>query len=483
MNERLVASRPPFDLVAIAFLGVLGHVLLARGSALPPWLLPCALAVALVARPHGRPAFDGLPTKVLVVAGFVAIAYGSLATQDRSWDGFATWSLTARHLAAGETLAAPYFANPSVYHATPGYPLLQPILLQQSSLWLGEAGGRILFPLLWLALLFAVRGPLLAMGVHRHVRALTVAGLALVPLFTEPGHGSAESGFADLLLALLVTHGAAAILLGRWPAAALVGLCLPLCKIEGTVHLFSLCLVAPLFASWRAGLAVAAGGAIALAGWLPVQAQLTHRAADLGGGVVALVALLPLLLVGFGAVMRMRRVRIVVVGLGLVGGLWLPSLIGQLPAGLGQAALALGTQARWSAVGEVLATIGGILCWFRKLGGSFVVLAAALVAVRLERVRAARTAASVPSVTPLLALLGCGLLAVVLFLLTRPAEDLGLFLREGTVRYLSQLLGVVWLAIGMLLHRQFVELDEPGDAGVAASGRAARIEQTGRSLP
>lgn len=473
MNDRLIASRPPFDLMAIALLGVLGHVLLAWGAALPPWLLPCALAVALVACARGRPTFDGLPTKVIVGAGFVAIAYGSLATQDRSWDGFATWSLTARHLAAGETLAAPYFANPSVYHAAPGYPLLQPILLQQASLWLGEAGGRILFPLLWLALLSAVHAPLLAMGVKRHVRALTVAGLALVPLFTEPGHGSAESGFADLLLALLVTHGAAAILLGRLPAAALVGLCLPWCKIEGTVHLFSLCLVAPLFGSWRGGLAVATGGAIALAGWLPMQARLTHRAADLGWGVVAMAALLPLLLAGFGAAVRMRRARVVVLGLGVVGGLWLPSLLGLLPAGLGQTALALGTQTRWSAVGEVLATIGAILCWFRKFGGSFVVLAVALVVVRLARVGGARSAATLPSVAPLLAVLGCGLLAIVLFLLTRPAEDLGLFLREGTVRYLSQLLGVVWLAIGMLLHRQCVGSDE---AGVAASGRAVRTE-------
>lgn len=478
MNDRLVASRPPFDLVAIAVLGVLGHVLLAGGAALPAVLLPGALAVALFCRVAGRPALDGLPTTALVVAGFAAIAYGSLATPDRSWDGFATWSLTARHLAAGETLASPYFANPSVYHAAPGYPLLQPILLQQTSLWLGEAGGRILFPLLWLALLFAVRGPLLAMGVGRHVRALVVAGLALVPLFTEPGHGSAESGFADLLLALLVTHGASAIVLGRVPSAALVGLCLPLCKTEGTVHLFALCFVATLWASSRAGWALAIGGAVALAGWLPLQARLTHTAEATELGVVAVAALLPLLLAGFGAAVRLRRTRIVALGLGIVGVFWLPSLVGQIPAGLGQTALALGPQTRWSAAGEVLATIGANLCWFRKLGGSFVVLAVALVVVRLDRSRALRPPGTLPSVAPLLALLGLGLLAIVLFLLTRPAEQLGLFLREGTVRYLSQLLGVVWLAIGMLLHRQFVE---PDAAGVGAS-EAAGVDVSTRTV-
>ena len=52
----------------------------------------------------------------------------------------------------------------------------------------------------------------------------------------------------------------------------------------------------------------------------------------------------------------------------------------------------------------------------------------------------------------LLAYFGLVSAAIVLFLLTLPAEKLALFLREGMGRYLAQTLGVVWLANGLLLQ-------------------------------
>lgn len=460
-----VPATPPFAVLVVTFVAVLGHACWWCGMPVGRWILPTALLLAAALRRPALPRFDGWLATVVATAGVLAIAYGSLATMDRSWDGFATWSLTARHLAAGADLEHPYFANPTVYHAVRGYPLLQPMLLQQASLWLGEVGGRVLFPLLWLWLLMAVRAPLVALGVPARLRLFTVAGIALVPLFTEPGHGSAESGFAELLLAVLLTHAAAAIVLRQPWLGFCIGLCLPLCKHEGAVHLMVLIAVATAAGVPRVGLALAGGGAAALCAWVPLQLRLGLQppAPPL---LVAGAALVPLVVFAWSRLLSARRTRLVALLLALAGAALAVGFADALPAALGQvvARVAHGLPP-WKSCTDIVTSLAEHLVWMRKVGLSFVVLAWAAVLVMRRR---RGSGAPPPLVAPLLVYVAVWFLLVVLFLLTLPADQLPLFLREGTGRYLSQILGVAWLGIGLLLRDGVVE-----DAAVTNVARRA----------
>lgn len=451
---------PPFSVLVITFVAVLGHGQLLAGMPISRWSLPVAAALALLLRRPQLPRFDGWLPTAIAAAGFLAIAYGSLATMDRSWDGFATWSLTARHLTAGATLDHPYFANPAVYQAARGYPLLQPMLLQQASLWLGAQGGRILFPVLWLLLLMAVRAPLSALGVPGRVRTLAIAGLGLVPVFTEPGHGSAESGFAELLVALLSTHAAAAILL-RQPALALcIGLCLPLAKHEGTLHLLLLVPVATLAGAGRTSLALAIGSAVALLGWIPMQTRLGMRTQP-GPWLAIAAASLPLAAFVWGAALRSCRSHRIAVLCILLAPLlpfavapWLPAAMAELPARW------IAGSPTWAAVGKVALALGEQLIWMRRVGLTFVlVLGAAWFLYRRRHQHRTTWALT----APLFAYLASWWLLVGLFLLTLPSEDLPLFLKEGTGRYLSQVVGIAWLTVG-------TSLGAPTQRSVSTSG-------------
>ncbi len=436
-------SRPPFSVLTIVFVAVLGHTALWCGMPVPKWILPIALGLAAVLQRPRWPHFEGWPLGLFVLLGTAAITYGAVATLDRSWDGFCTWSLTARHLAAGATLDHPYFANASVYQATRGYPLLQPILLQQAMLWLGERGGRVLFPLLWVLLLLAVQQPLRALGIAARQRAIAIAGLALVPLFLEPGHGSAESGFADLLLALLLTHGAAAIVQQHFGLALCIAFCLPLAKTEGTVHATALLTVATLGKGPRLGAALAIGLLTSLLGWLPMQARL-ELAPHAFSASNLLSFGLPIGALAWSCAVRQRSTRratLVLTGVLAIAGLWLqPMLASAWPAAARPLA--------WSSLGSILGSLAQNLVWVRKFGFSYVVLFAAVVWAWRTR---QRSGSPWPTAAPLLALQGAWFLLIVLFLLALPADRLPLFQREGSPRYLIQMIGVLWLCTGLLL--------------------------------
>ena len=448
MNGPATSPRavPPFSVLVITLVALLGHALLWGGQPVAAWVLPTALVLAACLRRPQLPRFDGwLPTG-FAIAGTLAIAYGSTATMDRSWDGFATWSLTARHLAAGATLDHPYFANGAVYQAVRGYPLLQPILLQQASVWLGESGGRLLFPLLWVLLLMAVQAPLKASGVPPRHRLLAVTGMALVPMFTEPGHGSAESGFAELLLALLLTHAAAAIVLRQSWLALCVGLCLPLVKHEGSLHVAVLVVAATLGGVSRVAGAVAAGAAAALLGWVPMQQRLSHAAAA-SSWVVLGGALVPFVLVLWALAVRACRSWWQIFAVLLAAPAAGCGIVWQLPTALVDVAAAqFSSLPTWGRLGQVVGTLAEHLVWMRKFGLSFVVVVVVAAWVLRER---RRPGSRWPALAPVFAYLVAWLTVVFLFLVALPAAQLPLFLREGTGRYLSQVLGVVWLAIGI----------------------------------
>jgi hypothetical protein len=448
-------ARPavPWALWTLGALALASHAMLLGGLDLGAWLLPGAALLALaLRRPRIPPIRGRLPAAVLAVAAS-SIAVGSVATLDRSWDGYATWSLMARWLGEHGTLAQPYFADPAVYNYGRGYPLLQPVLLAQTSAWLGDHGGRLLFPALWLFLVTGIAEPLRRAGASPRTSAITVLGLALVPIFVETGSGSAESGFADLLVAGLALHLAIAIVGDAFGLALATCLLLPLAKNEGVIHVLLGLGIAAVAGRRRAASGAATGATLGLLIWLPLQQRLLAPGGDPTVGLATFApAAVPAVVCAFGLAFHHPRWRWPAFGLALIapaalafGGAFAASPIGQTLRSIARLELA------WSSLPTIgLAGLANLV-FVRKLGLTFVILAVAmLVALRRRRLGAA---------TPLCALLLLAGAAIATFLATRPAAELELFLDEGLVRYTAQWIGVAWLAIGLLL----VELERAPD--------------------
>ncbi|MGA0869918.1 MAG: hypothetical protein ACO3UM_13405, partial [Planctomycetota bacterium] len=441
MNLRAAACDVRWSLWWIALIAVPAHVLLLLGLPIGWWLVPVAGLLAAALRRPERQRFDHPAVLGVVAIAALAIAYGSIATADRSWDGLATWTANARWLAVDGSLEQPYFRDPDVFHYARGYPLLQPILLALGMTWFGELGGRVLFPLLWLLLVTGLEAPLARAGLDPKPRRLAVLGLALVPIFIEPGGGGAASGFADLLVAALVLHAAVALAEDRPALAAVTGLLLPMAKTEGLVHVLILLGLAALAGRRQAAIGTALGAALGLALSVPLQQQI--RSPDVALGWASLLpATLPFAVLGLGLALHARRTR----RLALVATLVAPACLLWIGAFdrtvLGQT---LQNFARLDLAFEELPAIAGqgvlTLVQVRKLGLTFVLAAATVVVVSRR--------CGLGSLRPLLAALLLAGTAILLFLADRPPEAIDLFLREGMVRYTAQWTGVAWLLIGL----------------------------------
>ena len=450
-------ARTPWPLLAITLVGWPGLLALFLGLPLSPWIGPLGLVVVtLLVRPLTNPRRPpqpfglGVPLlTLLIAASALAIAWGCLATPERSWDGFATWGLTMRHLLAGEGLAAPYFADPAVFHYARGYPLLQPVLMQQLGCWGGADAARLFPVAAWLALLHAVHTGTAAGTSSRHARHLALAGIALVPMFVEPGHGSAESGFADLLLTAVLAYGARALLADERGTALCVGLLLPVTKNEGALHLALWLGLACAHRRDHAARGLLLGGALSLAAWLPVHHRLLHPG-EAGG--VPLTAwtplLLPLAAAAAGRVVARfgARALLLLLALPALAAALLPTQLQHLLGGSFTA-----TTIEWSALPHVLADFAAQAAWLRRFGTTFVLVA--LVAWRAWLHRSPTPAG--PSAWqrggPLVTALGLFALAIVGLLLCVPSGNRDLLLREGLARYLAQCSGVAWITIGVML--------------------------------
>ena len=441
MNTRALVQDVPWSLWWIALVAVFAHGALLLGLPVMPWLLPLTgIAAAALNRPT-RPLLGQPAVTMLLAVAALSIAYGSVATPDRSWDGLATWTINARWLAVDGTLDHPYFRDPDVFQYARGYPLLQPILLALGMSWLGELGGRLLFPALWPLLVTGLDGPLGRAGLGERPRRLAVLGLALVPLFVEPGGGGAASGFADLLVAAIVLHAAIALAEDRPTLAAVTGLLLPMAKTEGLIHALILVGLAALAGRRRAALGAALGACIGLSLWVPLQQQL--RTPDLPVGWASLLpATVPAVLWALGSAIhssRTRKVAIVVAVLAPAGllalGAFDQTVIGQTLRNLARLELQFG------ALPAILGQGMLNLVHVRKLGLTFVLVIATAWIVHRR--------CGLGPLRPLLAALLLAGTAIVLYLADRPPQAIDLFLREGMVRYTAQWIGPAWLLIGL----------------------------------
>ena len=417
-----------------------------------------------------------LPSRLcmlVLVATFVPLLVGSLATGDRSWDGLTAFTLRARALnAAG--LEHPFFADEAACNYTRHYPLLLPLLLS-SFVEISERAGRIVLPALWVLWL-----AILARGLRpiaRGRRELCLCGAALTPIFVGPGHAAVDSGFAELLHAVLLTAGAVA-LLEAWPfstklvaprgtdsrglvALAFVAFLLPLSKIEGIGHCLLLLCVAALACAPRVVLATAGAASLGLALQALVLLRNSAGSLDVSATLaVAASAALPFAVVVFAlairAALRSARLWFVVVAFAIVAVVlasgfdahsWFREVAG---AGFEASSLA-----------EVLARLAFQVVNIKKFGFVWLVFLVLIwIAARDARRQSPRSAAVEAtraarpiSLAPCTWLLIAHTVLVVAFLVTRPVDSLSLFVKEGLPRYMAQVIGVAWVAVGLLLER------------------------------
>ena len=142
-----------------------------RGASVPDWWLPVALAVGLAATarlrvaPRGeRPRWLPITSACVIGVAFAAMAFGALETPSRHWDGAASFDAKVHWLTTAPTLNQPFFASSDVFHHSPDYPLLQPLLVAMTERLL-PGFGRLVLPLLYLLLCSVVATALRRRGV------------------------------------------------------------------------------------------------------------------------------------------------------------------------------------------------------------------------------------------------------------------------------------------------------------------------------
>ena len=437
--------KAPFSLWLLAWVGLIAHPLLFFGIPLGAWLLPLATTLAWTCcRP--RPVDLGQwPVWIIIALVTLGITYGAIATMDRSWDGLATWTANARWLSVDGTLEHPYFRDLDVFNYGRAYPLLQPILLAQAMTWLGEHGGRLLFPALWLLLVTSLAPPLRRAGLTGRPLNLMVLGLALVPIFIEPGSGGAASGFADLLVAILILYATIAVAENLGIQAMLACLLLPMAKNEGFAYALIIVTVAAFACRHAAARGAAVGSILGLVIWLPLQSQLIQPEAPFSAATLSLAAAPALAWCLATTVSKSRsKILLLVLVIALAAGLTALATLEHTSIGFAVRRLTTLDFERSNLLQIAVAGLSQFV-FVRKLGLTFLILIA--VAGVLYRRRL------LGDLRPLFAILTLAGAAITAFLITRNPESLNLFLKEGITRYTAQWIGAAWLIIGLGIAR------------------------------
>jgi hypothetical protein len=258
-------------------------------GAIPDWWLPVAFAagIALAIRlPQAAAAEAPLqPTPrwasgaawLVVGTAFAVLAQGSLATTSRHWDGAAAFDAKVFWLTNAPTLQQPFFAAEGVFHHSPDYPLLLPLLVSMTER-LATDFGRIVLPLVYLLLCGVVTTALQQRAIQPLLRLAVTVAVAVTPALLNPGGGAVDSGYSECLLLLATTTVAAGLLNRRSLWFAIGILLLVASKPEGLAY--GAVALAVAFGRGERRLLGCGCAALATAGtiWEPVRAMLLHGA-------------------------------------------------------------------------------------------------------------------------------------------------------------------------------------------------------------
>ena len=260
-----------------------GACLWVTGAGIPDWWLPVAFAGGIawavrLPRTNEQPCPRWARTAAWIVIGttFAALWRGAVGTASRHWDGAASFDAKAFWLQQAPTLQQPFFAADGVFHHSPDYPLLLPMLVAMAERMAPEF-GRIVLPLVYMLLLGVVHAALGRRGVQPLVRLAATTAVAVTPYLVTSGGGAVDSGYSECLLLLATTTVAAGLLNrdGLWFALGIV--LMLAAKPEGLPYAAVAIAVAlargerPLL--WRG----TAGFAFACIVWEPVRAALMHQ--------------------------------------------------------------------------------------------------------------------------------------------------------------------------------------------------------------
>ncbi|MEE2888544.1 MAG: hypothetical protein VX951_14025 [Planctomycetota bacterium] len=449
-----------------------------RGDGLPHWWWMAFVLLWVIGMIVGRKTHNLASPPVLhravvwTVLGVAvaAVAYGAISTPSRHWDGAASFDAKVFWLTQSPTLQQPFFATEGVFHHSPGYSLLQPLLIASIERALPGA-GRLVLPMFYLLLC-----GLVATTLRRHRTATwlvtaTVLAVGLTPHLLSPISGSVDSGHIELLLLLATTTIAAGFLRGSGGLLA-VGIVLAIAaKPEG--QLYAAVATGIAFASGSGTLLLAAFLAVLVSFviWLPVQAELLHNSSPVGTvmvlGVAAATAVLVMLVDAW--VRRRAQPHVwrwgLVVGAPIVVLMCLPLLASWLPAERGAFA------AYFRQADEVWRNLGNLPAYFvafldvgivkLRIGLALVLpIAIALLAWR-RRVRLNDRA--------LMAWVVLGLSMTATPFLLSPEADLQQHLRWSLPRLLLHWVGPLWLLTACWLDTVLAPRISPCDQPVARS--------------
>lgn len=433
-----------------------------REGEVADWLMPVALVTGIGAAlawrlpPVEQPRSASWPRWLafgLIAAALVAVTWGALATPSRHWDGAASLDAKVFWLTRSPTLQQPFFTADGVFHHSPDYPLLLPLLVAMLERLLPGC-GRLVLPAMWLLLLGAFAAGLRGRLTLPWLAPLATAGLALTPALLTPGGGAVDSGYSDVLLAATTTLAAAGLLRRKHGLVALSAVLMVAAKPEGTVYVAILCAAAFAIGNDKTLRFAALPACLALLLWWPTRTLLLEHRSDLTA--------LPILVLNLTAIALStadewlqrrgpaRTLRLTLaLGVPLAALLALPLLANALPRDGGTFSVYLAhADQLWHNLGNIPAWALALVDFgvLRLRFGAALLLPALAAFVALWR--------GVRIDAPTLGwFCGLGLLSTLLPFLLSPEPDLDHHLRSSLPRLLLHWLGPWWLLGTALLDR------------------------------